>query len=51
MRVLRVALDKLVIPEVRVNAQYTPEELAVLAGNLATEGQKQPILVIRSGET
>ncbi len=51
MRVLRVALDKLVIPEVRVNAQYTPEELEVLRANLATEGQKQPILVVRSGES
>lgn len=51
MRVQRVALDKLVIPEVRVNAQYTPEELAVLAGNLSTEGQKQPILVVHSGES
>lgn len=51
MRVLRVALDKLVIPEVRVNAQYTPEEADVLRANLATEGQKQPILVVRSGES
>jgi len=51
VRVQRVALDKLVIPEVRVNAQYTPEELAVLAGNLSTEGQKQPILVVHSGES
>ena len=51
MRVQRVPLDKLVIPAVRVNAQYTPEEEAVLASNLATEGQKQPILVVRSGET
>lgn len=51
MRVLRVALDKLVIPEVRVNAQYSPEELDVLRSNLATEGQKQPILVVRSGES
>ncbi len=50
MKLRKVALDLVDIPEVRVTAVYDEEHLKLLKGSLAAMGTVNPIIVVQTGE-
>ena len=50
MKLRQVPVDQVLIPEVRVTAQYDEEHLALLRDSLAAMGTVQPIIVVQDGQ-